>query len=172
MRSLAGALRLAAFDAQGLAQFDPSVAGTWRSFYAWPVILLMDMVLAFRHVADGADVLAAVLLSATSAATQMAAYFLAVATLFRASDRGDRLPLFITTYNWTGIIGMTVLYVSDGLATGLSTPMATGVGTGTALWVALYSWFTVRSVVGCTGIQAAGLVVLEVMIAIAVQMAV
>lgn len=172
MRALVGALRLAALDARGLSLFDPTAVGAWRSFNAWLIILPLHMLLAATQVDKNADVMALLLLSVASFAAQMAGYLLAVTYLLEGSGRGDRVALFIGTYNWSAVVGMMAFTIGQAAASGLSPPLAAGVASGTFLWVAFYSWFTVRTAVGCPGLLAAGLVVLEILVSIAVQMVV
>jgi hypothetical protein len=168
--AVGGALRLAVGDRRGLAFFDASIDGFWRSFRAalicYPMYLLL---LSFRvdTAAWEASGVGRVLAVETIAfVISWAAFPLLVLPLARWLGRDDRFLPFMVAYNWSQI-PQTVLFMLVGLdgATGLLSPSAAGVaGLLATIAVLVYEWFIARVGLMVTGTQACLVVIIDILL--------
>lgn len=167
MSGLFGAIRLAALDARGITLIDPSPMAAWRNLVLLVPLLLANAVSDLLLLPDGVEVTAYLLLSATVSAIQMTGYLLAVSQILQATGRGDRFPLFLSTYVWCSVVSSAAGLVA--LAVALQSPdaVATGIGLGLLLWSLYYSWFAIRAALACPGAVAAGLLGLEILTVLA-----
>ena len=165
--ALGGALRLAVGDRRGLAFFDPSVDGFWRSFRAaaicYPLYLLL---LGFRLPAArwAASGIATILIVETIAfIISWVAFPLVILPLARRFGREDRFFAFMVPYNWSQI-PQTVLFALVGAerAAGLLSPADTHVAElAAAIAVLVYEWYIARVALAVNGAQAMVVVVVD-----------
>ncbi|MBP7335306.1 hypothetical protein [Niveispirillum sp.] len=163
MSALVGALRLAALDARGIALIDPSPAAAWRNLLLLVPLLLASAVADLATLPDGVEPMPYLLLAAVVSAMQMTGYLLIVSRILEATGRDDRFPLFLSTYAWCSVVNNVAGLVALSVALNASQAVASGVGLGLVLWSLYYSWFAVRTALGCPGAVAAGLVALEIL---------
>ena len=166
--AVGGALRLARGDRSGLALFDTSIDGFWRSFRAavicYPLYLLL---LSLRVAAPqwAAAGIAKILAVETIAyVISWVAFPLAILPLARWLDREHRFLAFMVAYNWSQI-PQSALFVLVGLdrAAGLLPPsVAQGAELVATLAVLVYEWYIGRVALAVTRAQATLVVIVDV----------
>lgn len=169
MSPFLGAIRLAALDRRGIEAIDPTPFGAWRSCVLFVHMVLIHVAIDMLDMPPGVDVLPFLLLSALGFLVQMAGYLVMTAQVLDGMGRADRFPLFVSTYNWCSAVTSLVNLTGALLAAQASIPIANGIAIGLFFWGLYYSWFTVRLALSCPGPVAAGLVLLEVLIALLTQ---
>ena len=166
--AVGGALRLARGDRSGLAVFDTSIDGFWRSFRAaiicYPLYLLL---LSFRVAGPqwAASGIAKILIVETIAyVISWVAFPLAILPLVGWLGREHRFLAFMVAYNWSQI-PQSALFVLVGLdsAAGLLPPPAAHTAELAAtLAVLVYEWYIGRVALAVTRAQATLVVIIDV----------
>lgn len=168
--AVGGALRLAIGDRRGLALFDASVDGFWRSFRAALICYPLYLLLLALHVASaqwaasGAGRI--VLVETIAFIISWTAFPLAILPLSRWLGREDRFLAFMVAYNWSQI-PQTALFVLVGFdaATGLFAPSSAPVAQLVAtVAVLVYEWYIARVALAVSGAQATLVVIADVTI--------
>lgn len=95
-------------------------------------------------------------------------YALATLAAAEAAQRRARWPLFVAAWNYTNVVQYVVLLAASGVPVLLGLPeevvqMLGLAALGYVLWL---EWFVARTALGVTGMQAAGFVMLDVIISI------
>ncbi len=177
VRATYGAWRLARLDPAGMLLFDLTIEGFWRSFFAAVVVApFYFATIAIRFAAEMEDAADAGLVPYL--VVKLGAYgvgwilypvvMIGVARLMGLSAR--YVP-FIIAYNWSAVIQMAVFFPlalieAGGIASeGLFAVLAVVVSAA----VLFYQWFVARVALQTNGLTAAGLVVLDVALAILVD---
>lgn len=160
-----GCLRLARGDRRGLAYFDRSPDGFWRSFLSaflgYPlflVLLTMRVSLADWTAAGGFQV---ILVETIGYVISWVAFPLVMLSVVRWIGRGDRFFDFMVPYNWCQL-PQSVLFVLVGLESesgALSDPLSQTIEIAAAIAVLVYEWYIARVALE-TSRSAATLVVL------------
>ena len=154
LSALYGAYRLAWFDASGMAHFNLTVDGFWRSFFAAALVapayaLLVGMELS----AEAEDFnLALVFLSEGIGYILAWCAFPLVAIVLTRLLRLDRnYVALIVAVNWSAVL-QTAAFLAV-LLLGLIVPEGLGtlVVTLTTLAILIYQWFVIRTALGTTG---------------------
>lgn len=167
--SLVGAWRLARRDPGGMACFDISVDGFWRSFFA--LVVMAPLFLAF-----------ALLEYRLRFAPPDLGFYLLVETLAYLLD-GISFPLvmaflsqllglehgyvpFVIAYNWSSVLIMALLFVpfaltSLGILPGEVGALLTLLATIAAVY---YRWYVTRVALGAPTLTAVGLVLVNVLL--------
>jgi hypothetical protein len=163
---IAGALLLARAKPQGVALFETTPDGAWRSFAA--ALICLPALLAIRFLAWASfgapegGVLRALIAETTAYAIAWAGFALLSLPLAQAWGQAAAWPRFIAAWNWTNI-------VQYGLMLALTVPAALGLppsvvqvltllGISYALWL---EWFVTRHALGVDGGKAAAVVGLD-----------
>lgn len=171
-----GAWRLANFDPTGMAYFDRSLHGVWRSFRVAVLVAPAQALLSYLDyaAAPSAGALHTALLEAIAYVVGWTAFPLAAAYLARAIDRDAEYPGYLVAYNWATILQMAVLLPVDGItALGLLPPaMADALFLASWLVVLAYAWFIAKTGLRLTGPAAAGIVALDFVISLMIAGAV
>jgi hypothetical protein len=105
-RGMYGAYRLARGDERGMAYFDTSIQGFWRSFYAAALVAPLYLVfLGVRFQAGHVDVPVWRYFSIHSVAYVIAwvAFPLLMVSLVRALERDEQYVPYIVAYNWASV---------------------------------------------------------------------
>ncbi len=164
--SLYGAYRLARLDAGGLAYFDASLGGFWRSFYAAAFIAPpFALLLALRY-ADGmvtASPLPYAAIEAIAYVIAWVAFPVAMLTVAKMLDRESRLIGFLVAYNWAAVL-QNALYLPIpmmGITGVLTVTAANGMGMLALLLILGYTWFITKTALEVTSAAAAGIVALD-----------
>jgi len=171
--AVGGALRLAIGDRRGLALFDISIDGFWRSFRAGVICYPLYLVLLSFRVADpvweasGAPTILVV--ETIAYVISWVAFPLVILPLTRQLGRGDRFLAFMVAYNWSQIL-QTALVMLVGLdsVTGLLPPSgAQFAGFLAAIATLVYEWYIARVALAVTGAQATLVVIIDLVLSTA-----
>lgn len=167
---LYGALRLLRGDEGGLAYFDASYEGFWKSFFA--AVLVLPGFVAFAYFDPRpitAGPLRIVVVEASALVIGWTAFPLVMYHITRAIDREARFRLHIVAYNWSQAIQIVIALplllsverlglLPKGISSLLELTVMIGLG--------LYEWFIARCALNLPGLGAFGVVLLSFMIAI------
>ncbi len=164
--SLMGALRLARFDAAGLAYFNASLTGFWRSFFAAAIVAPFFILLLIVRLATGeADFSMTRYLSLEVIAYVIAwvAFPLVMVYLARMMGFQSRYFLYITAYNWCGVIQNAVYLPIAILAyVGvIGADLANTLALLALIWILSFTWFVTRNALDAPPGTAAGIVGLD-----------
>lgn len=172
-RSLQGAFRLAARDRSGLDWFDATVTGFWRSFAA--AFIALPFYFAFLMAPPPPETGAPPIVVGSTAyiVVQLIAYAcgwlafpLAMTTVTRLIGREHNFLRHIVANNWCttipyGIYGVLALLGASGTLPGGLVQFLTLL---VVLWTMWLHWFVAREGLEVTGMTAAGVVALDVLI--------
>jgi hypothetical protein len=172
--ALAGTLRLARGDPGGLACFDPSIGGFWRSFRAMLICYPLYLVILSLPVVIGegpfveidADRFYAV--ETIHFVISWVAFPLVVLPIADFLGRGDRFLLCMTAYNWCQVPQTVVFAVLALLGgAGVLAPYATlGLDVVFGLLALVYEWFVARAALAVSGPRAALVILADVILAV------
>lgn len=167
---MSGALRLAQMDRSGLAFFDRSVAGFWRSFYAASLVLPI-YILTLLLIGKLPQELAAWALEGAGYVINWLAFPCLMLTLVELMDREKRYFDYMVPYIWAsipqnGLLLLVALINSTGLI-----PPALGMLLGVAAFFSIlaYKWYIAQVGLEISGRAALGLVVVDVSLAVMIQ---
>jgi hypothetical protein len=173
--ALTGALKLARGDRRGLACFDRSLDGFWRSFraavVAYPLYLLL---LAMRvTVAEWERSGGPVIVTVETIAYVIgwAAFPLIMLTVTQWLGRAHRYFDFMVAYNWSQV-PQSALFVLVGLNTEsglLGGPPAEAIEIAAAVAVLLYEWFIARVALETTAAAAAFVVFIDLLLGVVIS---
>jgi len=148
--ALVGCLRLARGDRGGLAYFDRSLDGFWRSFlsafFSYPfflVLLTMRVSLADWNAAGGLRI---ILVETIGYVISWVAFPLVMLSVLRWIGREQRFFDFMVPYNWCQL-PQSVLFVLVGLESetgALSNPVSQTIEIAAAVAVLVYEWYIAR----------------------------
>jgi hypothetical protein len=172
--ALAGTLRLARGDPGGLACFDSSIGGFWRSFRAallcYPLYLIL---LTFPVVLGDGEVVevdAGRFYAAESIhfVISWVAFPLVVLPIVDFLGRGDRFLVFITAYNWCQV-PQTVVFATVALLGGVGLLSANAmliVDLILGLGALAYEWYVARVALTVSGPRAGLVILADVLLAV------
>jgi hypothetical protein len=171
--SLYGAWRLARFDPGGMAFFDTTPEGFWRSFFA-AVIVAPAYLVVVLFSGDGdphADPLRFGLAQTIGYILSWVVFPLVMEWLSRRLGCRRRYPSYIIAYNWAAVIEhLLLLPVLLITANGLLPA-----GAGHILWlltiafVLAYAWFVTRTALSVPAATAAAIVALDISLSYAIS---
>lgn len=173
--ALVGALRLAKGDRGGLACFDRSLDGFWRSFraaaIAYPLYLMlltMRVSVAEWERSGGLQILTVETIAYIIA---WVAFPLIMLTVTRWIDRAHRFFDFMVPYNWSQV-PQSALFVLVGLETEsgvLGAPVAQAIEVAAAIAVLVYEWFVARVALDTTASAAAFVVFVDLVLGVLIS---
>ena len=173
--ALAGTLRLARGDRGGLACFDRSLDGFWRSFRAavicyplYLVLLAMRVTVAEWQRSGGWRIVAVETIGYVVA---WVAFPLLMLTVTRWIGRAHRFFDFMVPYNWCQV-PQSVLFVLVGLesASGiLNTRASEAIDIIAAIATLVYEWFIARVALETTGSAAAFVVLVDLVLGVLIS---
>ena len=174
LRALYGAYRLARLDAGGMAYFDASIGGFWRSFFAAVVVapfyaLLIEMRYRTGVVEAAAARFAAVEIIAYVIA--WVAFPLAMVSVARVLEREERYLGYIVAYNWAAVL-QNALYLPIamiGVAGGVGAGSANAAGLVALFLILGYSWFVARTALAVAAGTAAAVVALDLVLGVVIN---
>jgi len=161
LRSLYGAWRLACGDARGMALFDLSDIGFWRSFFA--ALIVAPFYAALLGMRIGAGEVASPMwhflsVEAIAYSISWIAFPVIMEPLSRRLGRGRHYVAFIVPYNWAALL-QNALFLPIGMlsVSGALSADAIGFLSLVALAaIALYTWFIAKTALAVSpGIAAA-----------------
>jgi hypothetical protein len=172
LRSVEAAWLLARGDPRGMAGFDLSVDGFWKSFAAALVIapayalVVLDQ---YRVTGWPEHPWGTAVAEAVAFAVGWAAFPLAAIPLTRLLGLSARYVPLIVANNWSAVI-QVALYAAVVLAgTLLPTQLRTLALLTATIVVLTYQWFVIRTALATTAATAVGLVVLDVLLSVTVS---
>jgi len=171
IRSLYGALHLARGDTSGMAFFNATEQGFWRSFTAAILIApLFALLLTIRyHVNEaGVSLLRFTAIETIAYVVSWVAFPLLLYHLTDILGTGHRFIRYIVAYNWASVL-QNLLYLPFALL--VEAHLVQGAGStffGILLLglVLLYTWFVTRTALEITNLLAAGLVMIDLVLSI------
>jgi hypothetical protein len=169
--SIFGAYRLAMLDKSGLSYLDRSPEGAIRSFHAALIVLpayAVLVVLRLWDVLPEVSLLRFITVEGLAYVISWTAFPLAMFHIAGLLDRSARYFDFLSAYNWSSVIQMGLYLPVVALAdSGL---MPEGLGEGLVLVVTMlvlmYQWFIARTTLDINGGSAAGVVLLDMILAV------
>lgn len=175
--SIYGAYRLARLDAGGLAYFNISVEGFWRSFFAavivapaYIILLLVRNAALEAHIADNGPMpqSAALWPEIATYALGWIVWPLVMLVVVRLLGQTQNYVPYIIVYNWANVIQIALLLPVAILTQGGVFPQALAavIGVMATLLVLFYLWFISRTVLQVREWAAAGIVIMDVMLGI------
>lgn len=176
LKSLTAAWRLVLRDPDGMKEFDLTLSGFWLSFSAalvaaplYLMLLLMEHQL-LPEAPPAGDYLA---IKAVSYAVSWVAYPLLMVPVARALGLGHAYTGFIIAYNWSAVIIMLILLPPFALyaVQGISAGAAGFLNLMATFAVLYYRWFLTRTALATTGGLALGLVVIDLLLSVVIDMA-
>ncbi|HJO97392.1 MAG: hypothetical protein QGF38_13145 [Rhodospirillales bacterium] len=164
--SLYGAYRLARFDAGGMAFFDTSVDGFWRSFYAAAMVApFYAVLLALRYSLeiDPPHPMRFFLLYADAYVISWLAFPVVMAGLSGIIGRQPQFTRYIVAYNWAAVLQNALYLPLAMLQASESLPRDAGNLFGLIVLVAVlvYIWFITRTALVVAATTAAGIVAVD-----------
>ena len=171
IRSLYGALHLARGDTSGMAFFNATEQGFWRSFTAALLIApLFALLLTIRYHVNEAGV-SLLRFTAIETIAYVVSWVAFPLLLFHLTDilgTGHRFVRYIVAYNWASVL-QNLLYLPFALL--VEAHLVQGAGStffGILLLglVLLYTWFVTRTALEITNLLAAGLVMIDLVLSI------
>jgi hypothetical protein len=170
--ALAGCLRLARGDRGGLACFDRSLDGFWRSFRAavisyplYLMLLAMRVSVAEWQQSGGWRI---VTVETIGYVVAWVAFPLLMLNVVRWIGRAHRFFDFMVAYNWCQV-PQSALFVLVGLVSAggvLSTQASEAMDMAAAIATLLYEWFIARVALDTTGLVAIFVVLLDLVLGV------
>lgn len=176
-RSLLGAWRLARLDRAGMALFDISIPGFWRSFFASVLVAPLYIYLLAIAPGDAAPAAAedpdpawrAVVLI-VAYALEWAAFPIAMIFLARLLGLTGYYVGYIIAANWGSVLQMALFVIPATLAwlggEGGFGAFLTSLATLAAL---LYQWIIARTALQTTAVVAAALVIIDLLLGLLIN---
>lgn len=175
--ALVGCLRLARGDRGGLAYFDRSLDGFWRSFLSgflsYPfflVLLTMRVSLADWKAAGGLQI---ILIETIGYVISWVAFPLVMLPALRWIGREQRFFDFMVPYNWCQL-PQSILFVLVGLESEtavLSAPISQTIEIAAAIAVLVYEWYIARVALETSGAAATLVVLVDLVLGVLVTRA-
>jgi hypothetical protein len=173
--ALYGAWRLMRFDAGGMAWFDVSITGFWRSFFAAVLVAPgFAVLLVFNLAGRGGEPVGlgkAIVVWTVAYAVIWAAFPIAAILITRLLRLGGRYIPLIIAYNWANVpqvvVNVAATLISAG-AGGGEPGEPGGAGNLFALaafiYLRVYLWFVIRAALETTALTAAAIVLFDFLI--------
>jgi len=171
--NVVGALRLARGDVGGLEHFDDTIERFWRSFWAAVVCAPLFVIILLSLPQDGQikDWTRYFLVATANYAIAWTLWPLVMVYLTQWIDRPNHFYRYMQAYNWAQVVGTTFKTLIVALAGGSG---GQGLGvllTFATLAILFYEWFITRAALQVSSIQAAGIVVFNLVLVITVDYA-
>ncbi len=166
-RGVYGAWRLAHLDTGGVAYFDQTAEGFWKSFFAAAIVAPGYVILVLISLAEQgveAGSLRIFLIHASAYAIGWTAYPLAVHHICGVTGKRAEYIGFIVAFNWAQVIQMMVYLPVFILA---AMDILPALAIVIVYFVVLaYQWFVTRTMLGINAMNAVMLIVLDQVISI------
>jgi hypothetical protein len=169
--SIFGAYRLAMLDKSGLGYLDRSPEGAIRSFYAALIVLpayAVLVVLRLWDVLPEVSLLRFITVEGLAYVISWTAFPLVMFHIAGLLDRSARYFDFLSAYNWSAVIQMGLYLPVVAIADSGLVPEGLGEGMVlvTTMLVLMYQWFIARTTLDINGGSAAGIVLLDMILAV------
>ena len=174
--ALYGAWRLMRFDAGGMAWFDLSIPGFWRSFFAALLVAPFFAALVGMQFSGGDrpfDPGWATLVLAVAYCLSWAAFPVAAILITRLLRLTDRYVALIVAYNWANVLQIAVILIANLIDASGLLPGSPGVILPFAVmvFVLVYQWFVTRTALASTTATAIGVVIIQLVIDVFIELA-
>jgi hypothetical protein len=173
--ALAGSLRLARGDRGGLACFDRSLDGFWRSFRAAVIAYPLYLVLLFMRVTvaewQGSGGWRIVTVETIGYVIAWVAFPLLMLTVTRWIGRSHRFFDFMVPYNWCQV-PQSALFVLVGLESDsgmLGTQASEAIDVVAAIATLVYEWYIARVALETTGYAAVFVVLVDLVLGVVIS---
>jgi len=174
LKALYGAYRLARLDAGGVAYFDNSIGGFWRSFFAAVIVApFYALLLQMRYETGAVDVAVE-----RFAVVEIIAYTiawltfpLAMVSVARGLEKEERYLGYIVAYNWAAVL-QNAIYLPIamlGVAGGVGAGSANAAGLIGLFLILVYSWFVARTALAVGAGTAAAVVFLDLVLGVVIN---
>ncbi len=165
-KALYGAYRLALRDPGGMAFFDTSMDGFWRSFFAAVLIAPLYFILLYVRYRAGlvdAPLFRLIAVEASAYTIAWVAFPLAMITLCRILKRDDRYLGFIVAYNWAAVLqnGLYLPLSFLAIAGAIPSPAGNMISLAVLIAILFYTWFIAKTALNITSAQAVTVVFLD-----------
>ena len=175
VRSVQAAWLLARGDARGLAGFDLSVEGFWKSFTAALIVLpayVFVLVDQYRATGWPEDGLGTALAEATSFAAGWIVFPLAAIPLTRLLGVDGRYVVLIVANNWSTVIQVALYTTVVIVGAILPGHLRLLILFAASVVVLIYQWFVARTALATTSLIAIALVAIDVLLSMTVNRAI
>jgi hypothetical protein len=175
--ALVGSLRLAKGDRGGLACFDRSLDGFWRSFFSGVLCYPLYLVLLTMRVStaewEAAGAVRVVLVETIGYVIAWVAFPLIMLSVTGWIGRQRRFFDFMVPYNWSQV-PQSVLFVLVGIGSEsglLGDPVAQAIEAAAAIAVLVYEWYIARVALETNGSAATLVVVIDLVLGVIISRA-
>jgi hypothetical protein len=166
-RALTGAWLLALRDPRAFEQFDLTVDGFWRSFWAAAVAAPLYLVLAIHEYAlTGwpAEPVWAFFVRTIAYILDWGLFPLVALLLVRLADLGHRYVVYIVTNNWATVLQLLAFTASVAIATLLPDALASVLMLAALVLVLAYRWLVALQALATTGALATAFVLVDLVL--------
>lgn len=168
---LAGALKLARFDASGAEVFGNSSTEAWFSFVAALLVAPMIVIWVFLDgfaTPDGTPFVASVIFESMTYVIGWLLFPVIAWHLLIFFDRDDRYPRFVAAYNWTALVQNGAFLVVHLTLSMMGAPDEARALAGVLVlgYVLFYAWFVARTVLDISPGPAVMIVALDLVVAL------
>ncbi len=172
-RGIYGAWRLMLFDAGGMAYFDTSIDGFWRSFFAAIIVAPAYVVFVAIDLAspetEALDPSWAAIVMGVAYLARVVAFPIAAVFVTRLLGVSARYVPLIVAHNWASVPPLLFMVPAELLAASGSGIGGT-IATFALLFILVYEWFVMRVALGVAAFTAVGIVVLDVLLGLIIQL--
>ncbi|MGI9480884.1 MAG: hypothetical protein ACR2OR_00870 [Hyphomicrobiales bacterium] len=170
-RSLAGGIHLMRRDVSGMQFFNLTEEGFWRSFFA--IILVLPLLFVAEAALGGgsAPLSARLARSSVNLLLHWMVFVALVLPICRAAGMGHLYMPFITVYNWCSVVGTSLLMVPALLTISGLFGFEAGqlLAFAVSVFIIFYLWFAAKTALDGNGWSAAGFVLMDFVLNIAVD---
>jgi hypothetical protein len=175
--AIVGSLRLAKGDRGGLACFDRTLDGFWRSFFAavlsYPLYLALLTMRVSTAEWEASGALRITLVETIGYVIAWVAFPLLMLSVSRWIGRQHRFLDFMVPYNWCQL-PQSVLFVLVGIVSEsgiLGDPAAQAIEAAAAIAVLVYEWYIARVALETSGAAATLVVLVDLVLGVVVSRA-
>jgi hypothetical protein len=172
VRSIFGAYRLARLDSRGITLFNGTREGAINSFWAAGLLLpFYAILIAFKWAGEEVALGQLMIVESLAYVIAWTAFPVLMIPVAKALNREERYFGFVAAYNWTQVVQMIAVIVPVLLISGRVLPMEIG---SVLLFVAhllvlIYEGWVIKLALSVGGLEAAGLVLLDLMVGLLLQ---
>jgi hypothetical protein len=167
LNGLFGAYRLAWFDASGMAHFNLTVEGFWRSFFAAVLVAPAYAILVGMQLSTEAadfNLALVVLTEGIGYVLAWCAFPLVAIVLTRLLGLDRNYVALIVAVNWSAVLQTGAFLAALLLGAIVPEGMGTLIVTLTTLAILIYQWFVIRTALATTGGVALMLLLVDLVI--------
>ncbi|MBC7905615.1 MAG: hypothetical protein H7Y60_02570 [Rhodospirillaceae bacterium] len=165
-RGITGAFKLARRDPSGLAWFDASPTGYWRSFWAAVVVAPAFLVLDLITGGFGEDAgLRQIMIQIIAYVIDWVAFPLVMIVVADSLDKWPNYMRYIVAYNWSAVVQMSVLLPVAVLAVLFPAPQTMMLAQVVTIILLVYRAYVAHTALGVGFATAGGVVLLDVLLA-------